>query len=58
MSKQYYTKLQHKINEGEALPRHEINEQFNNLIDEIKQYKAEAEQMKAMCVNIDELICN
>ena len=56
---QYYTKLQHKINEGDVLPRHEINGQFNNLSDEKKkQYEAGAERMKAMLVNIDELIRN
>ncbi len=30
-SKQYFMKLQHKINEGDAIPRREINERFNNL---------------------------
>jgi hypothetical protein len=59
MSKQYYTKLQHKINEGDVLPRHEINERFSNLSDEKKnQYEAGAEQMKAMLVSIDELVRN
>ena len=58
-SKQYFMKLQHKINEGDAIPRREINERFNNLNAEKKnQYKAGAERMKGMLVNIDELIRN
>ena len=35
-SRQYYTKLQNKINEGDTLPRHEINQRFDNLSDEKK----------------------
>ena len=35
-SRQYYTKLQNKINEGDTIPRHEINQRFDNLSDEKK----------------------
>jgi hypothetical protein len=55
-SRQYYTKLQNKINEGDTIPRHKINQRFDNLSDEKKTIQTGAERMKGMLVNIDELI--
>ena len=56
-SKQYFTKLQHKLNKGDVLPRNEINERFNNLRPKKKsKYKAGAKRIKTLLANTDKLI--
>ena len=47
MSKQYYTKLQQKINEGDILPRQDINKRF--LSDEKKNQQRQMMTLPNAC---------